>query len=257
MKPPARDRTYQYAGAAAAFLGASPLGRFCFPLLIGAWPSHRDCGAEAGRLRRADEALHARAQTARRCLGRRLSRSAGLCPRLRPCRRGEAEPVRPASLFRIASVSKPFTAAAVMHLVEKGQLKLDDACFPFLKLQPHLERRRMDPRWHEITVRHCLQHTAGWNRDKSFDPMDCRDGRAGRQGAAGPPAHHAQANHPLHDGQAVGLRSGHGLRLFQLRLLRVGPGDRGRLRKALPRVRGRDRFSLRWAFAACGWARTS
>ena len=29
----------------------------------------------------------------------------------------------------------------------------------------------MDPRWHEITVRHCLQHTGGWNRDKSFDPM--------------------------------------------------------------------------------------
>ena len=29
----------------------------------------------------------------------------------------------------------------------------------------------MDPRWHEITVRHCLQHTGGWDRDKSFDPM--------------------------------------------------------------------------------------
>ena len=82
------------------------------------------------------------------------------------------EPVRPASLFRIASVSKPFTATAVMHLVEQGKLRLDDRVFPILKLQPHLERgARLDPRWHDITVRHCLQHTAGWNRDKSFDPM--------------------------------------------------------------------------------------
>ena len=82
------------------------------------------------------------------------------------------EPVRPASLFRIASVSKPFTAAAVMRLVEQGRLKLEERVFPILKLQPHLERgSRLDPRWHDITVRHCLQHTGGWNRDKSFDPM--------------------------------------------------------------------------------------
>ena len=32
------------------------------------------------------------------------------------------EPVRPASLFRIASLSKPFTATAVMQLVEQGKL---------------------------------------------------------------------------------------------------------------------------------------
>ena len=82
------------------------------------------------------------------------------------------EPVRPGSLFRIASVSKPFAATAVMHLVEQGKLQLDARVFPMLKLQPHLEPgTRFDPRWYDITVRHCLQHTAGWNRDKSFDPM--------------------------------------------------------------------------------------
>ncbi len=82
------------------------------------------------------------------------------------------EPVRPASLFRIASVSKPFAAATVMQLVEQGRLHLDDRVLPHLKLQPHLQPgARMDPRWHNITVRHCLQHTGGWNRDKSFDPM--------------------------------------------------------------------------------------
>jgi N-acyl-D-amino-acid deacylase len=82
------------------------------------------------------------------------------------------ESVRPASLFRIASVSKPFTSAAVMHLIEKGRLKLDERVFPILRLEPHLEQdAHLDPRWHEITVRHCLQHTAGWDRGKSFDPM--------------------------------------------------------------------------------------
>jgi len=80
----------------------------------------------------------------------------------------EREPVRPASLFRIASLSKPVTAAAVMHLVEQGKLRLDDRVFPILNLPPQLGRRsRFDPRWHDITVRHCLQHTAGWDRDKS------------------------------------------------------------------------------------------
>jgi CubicO group peptidase (beta-lactamase class C family) len=82
------------------------------------------------------------------------------------------EPVRPMSLFRIASVSKPFTAAAVMRLVEHGRVSLDDRVLEILKIEPHLERgARLDPRWHEIRVRHCLQHTGGWDRDKSFDPM--------------------------------------------------------------------------------------
>jgi N-acyl-D-amino-acid deacylase len=82
------------------------------------------------------------------------------------------EPVRPASLFRIASVSKPVTAAAVLHLVEKGRLKLDDKVFEILKLEPYLEPgAKLDPRLRHIEVQHCLRHTAGWDRDKSGDPM--------------------------------------------------------------------------------------
>jgi N-acyl-D-amino-acid deacylase len=82
------------------------------------------------------------------------------------------EPVKPDSLFRIASISKPFTATAVMHLVEKRKLGLDDKVFSILKLKPHLERgAQVDPRLHDIRVHHCLQHTGGWDRDKSPDPM--------------------------------------------------------------------------------------
>jgi CubicO group peptidase (beta-lactamase class C family) len=86
--------------------------------------------------------------------------------------REKQDPVEPTSLFRIASISKTFTSAAVMHLVEKGKLQLDERVYPILHLEPHLEQNaKMDPRWNDITVRHCLQHTGGWNRVKSFDPM--------------------------------------------------------------------------------------
>ncbi len=86
------------------------------------------------------------------------------------------EPVRPNSLFRIASISKPFAATAVMHLIQRGRLKLDDRVFAILNLEPHLERSaHVDPRLHEITVRQCLQHTGGWDRDKTIDPMSSEE----------------------------------------------------------------------------------
>jgi CubicO group peptidase (beta-lactamase class C family) len=82
------------------------------------------------------------------------------------------EPVRPLSLFRIASLSKPFTATAVLQLVQQGKLRLDDSVLANIKLQPFLERgARLDPRIHSVTVHQCLQHTGGWDRDKGFDPM--------------------------------------------------------------------------------------
>jgi N-acyl-D-amino-acid deacylase len=63
-----------------------------------------------------------------------------------------------------------------MLLVQSGQLKLNDKVFPILDIEPHLEDgARVDPRWHEITVRHCLQHTGGWDRGKVLDPMSAAE----------------------------------------------------------------------------------
>ena len=60
------------------------------------------------------------------------------------------------SLFRIASLSKSFTALAVMQLVDAGLLHLDDP------VQDHLpEFQLADPRADQITVRQLLDHTSG------------------------------------------------------------------------------------------------
>ena len=84
--------------------------------------------------------------------------------------REQRRAVQPETLFRIASISKPFTAVAVLRLIEQGRLDWDTKAFDLLKLAP-LEGKLGDARLAEITIRHLLQHTAGWDRDKSGDPM--------------------------------------------------------------------------------------
>lgn len=63
------------------------------------------------------------------------------------------ELVQPDSAFRIASLTKPITSAAILLLVQRGKLSLDERVFD------------------TITVRQLLEHSGGWNRDTTFDPM--------------------------------------------------------------------------------------
>src|SRR3954466_13241278 len=73
--------------------------------------------------------------------------------------------VEPDSLFRIASVSKSFTSAAIMQLVAQGKLKLDEPAFEKLKIAPHLEKgTTSDPRLKQITIAQLLHHTGGFDR---------------------------------------------------------------------------------------------
>lgn len=81
-------------------------------------------------------------------------------------------PVQPTALLRIASVSKPLTSVAMLQLVDRRKLRLDDPVTDHLKVQPFLPQdARLDRRWNQVTIRHCLQHTGGWDRGKSFDPI--------------------------------------------------------------------------------------
>ncbi|MGH2405262.1 MAG: serine hydrolase domain-containing protein [bacterium] len=63
--------------------------------------------------------------------------------------------------YRIASISKTITATAVMQLVERGTVQLDDKVQKFL---PWF-RSKKDPGLTKITLRHLLTHMAGIERD--------------------------------------------------------------------------------------------
>jgi CubicO group peptidase (beta-lactamase class C family) len=62
-------------------------------------------------------------------------------------------PVTPATNFRLASVSKQFTAAAILLLAEDGRLGLDDPVQTWLPTLP--------PDARAVTIRHLLTHTSG------------------------------------------------------------------------------------------------
>lgn len=70
------------------------------------------------------------------------------------------QPVQPESLFRVASVSKPITAVAVMKAVDDGLLDLDT---PVAELISDLLPKDGlgDQRFRRITTRHLLSHTSG------------------------------------------------------------------------------------------------
>ncbi len=98
-------------------------------------------------------------------------------------------PASPASLFRIASISKPVTAVAVMKLVEAGKLSLDAKAFDLIRLAPVLRQgRQPDARLAHITILQLLQHTGGWDRDMSADPMFRSEEIAEQTGTPAPAA---------------------------------------------------------------------
>ena len=71
-------------------------------------------------------------------------------------------PATPKTCYRIASISKTFTAVAIMQLVEQGKIRLDDRVdkhLPWFKIKS----KRLDSS--SITIRQLLSHTAGVFRD--------------------------------------------------------------------------------------------
>jgi serine beta-lactamase-like protein LACTB, mitochondrial len=62
-------------------------------------------------------------------------------------------PARADTVYRIASISKPMTATAVMQLVEKGKVHLDDHVTRYV---PSFPNRDLG-----LTLRHLMTHTSG------------------------------------------------------------------------------------------------
>lgn len=79
--------------------------------------------------------------------------------------RDRGQPVTPQTLFRIASISKTFTATAVMRLYEHGRLRLDD---PVQAHLPWFSLENPFPDAPHPTVADLLAHTAGLPREAAF-----------------------------------------------------------------------------------------
>src|SRR5690242_3626194 len=60
-------------------------------------------------------------------------------------------PIAPDTVFRLASLTKQFTAAAILLLEARGQLHIGDAITMYLPDYP--------TQGHTITIRHLLNHT--------------------------------------------------------------------------------------------------
>src|SRR5688572_25563754 len=75
-------------------------------------------------------------------------------------------PVSTSSAFRIASMSKSFTAMAILKLRDMGKLNLDDPAYkyiPEMKNQKYLTKDAGP-----VTIRHLLSHEAGFPEDNPW-----------------------------------------------------------------------------------------
>lgn len=76
----------------------------------------------------------------------------------------------PQTRFQISSISKQFTAVAVLLLAESGQLDLGEPVARWLPGGP--------PQWQRVTLHQLLSHTAGvrhWGDAPGFDPSQAMD----------------------------------------------------------------------------------
>lgn len=78
----------------------------------------------------------------------------------------QSTPATKATVFRVASVTKQFTVAAIMRLVESGKLSIED---PLSKIFPDVPRAR------EVKIRHLLSHASGLHNytDEKAGLNDC------------------------------------------------------------------------------------
>ena len=70
-------------------------------------------------------------------------------------------PMRPEMVFRIGSMTKQYTAIAILQLVEQGKISLQDSLQKFIKSFPY--------KGHTITIENLLTHTSGI---KDYEQLD-------------------------------------------------------------------------------------
>ncbi len=79
----------------------------------------------------------------------------------------------PASLFRIASMTKSFTAMAIIKLRDEGKLSLDDPAYKYIPEMKSLHYLTSDAA--TITIRHLLTHATGFPEDNPWGDRQLED----------------------------------------------------------------------------------
>ena len=112
-------------------------------------------------------------------------------------------PVDADTVFRIASMTKSFTAMAILKLRDEGKLSLDD---PAERYVPELKGLRYpttdSPR---ITIRHLLSHSAGFPEDNPWGDQQLADTEE-------------QLSHMMQEGIPFSNAPGTGVRILELRV---------------------------------------
>ena len=76
------------------------------------------------------------------------------------------KPIDPDTVFLLGSITKPFTAMAIMILAEQKKLRYEDSLSKFLpEFSPYAQK---------VTIRHLLQHTAGF---PEYDDLFVKSGK--------------------------------------------------------------------------------
>ena len=82
-------------------------------------------------------------------------------------------PVTSSSLFRIASMSKSFTAMAILKLRDEGKLNLDDPAYLYIPELKEAKYPTADAP--HITIRHLMTHGAGFPEDNPWGDRQLAD----------------------------------------------------------------------------------
>ena len=136
--------------------------------------------------------------------------------------RASQAPITPDTAFRIASMTKSFTALAVLKLRDDGRLSLEDPVSRWIPEFARMERPTRDTP--PLTVRQLLSHSAGFPEDNPWGDQQLS-------------ATDAMMDDWLAQGHSVLHAARHALRIFQLRVRPAGPRRDEGGRRALRAVR--------------------
>ena len=95
--------------------------------------------------------------------------------------RAQGIPNTPQTRFRIGSVSKQFTAMAILILQSQGKLNVQDPICNYIAGCPAA--------WQDITIHHLLTHTSGLSSERSSERYQSDDSSTGELGMPSDPAY--------------------------------------------------------------------